>query len=65
MICITGSNGKTTTTSLIYHIIKKLKNILKQDITQVYVGAVSYTHLSERVWPFRWLKLLISTTSSS
>ena len=23
MICITGSNGKTTTTSLIYHIIKK------------------------------------------
>ncbi len=22
MICITGSNGKTTTTSLIYHIIK-------------------------------------------
>ena len=23
MICITGSNGKTTTTSLIYHILKK------------------------------------------
>jgi UDP-N-acetylmuramoylalanine--D-glutamate ligase len=23
MICITGSNGKTTTTSLIYHIFKK------------------------------------------
>ena len=22
MICITGSNGKTTTTSLIYHILK-------------------------------------------
>lgn len=24
MICITGSNGKTTTTSLIYHILKKM-----------------------------------------
>jgi UDP-N-acetylmuramoylalanine--D-glutamate ligase len=23
MICITGSNGKTTTTSLIYHILKE------------------------------------------
>lgn len=23
MVCITGSNGKTTTTSLIYHILKK------------------------------------------
>ena len=25
MICITGSNGKTTTTMLIYHILKKAK----------------------------------------
>lgn len=25
MICITGSNGKTTTTSLIYHIFKKCR----------------------------------------
>ena len=24
MVCITGSNGKTTTTSLIYHIFKKI-----------------------------------------
>ena len=28
MICVTGSNGKTTTTSLIYHIFKELDTML-------------------------------------
>ena len=53
MICITGSNGKTTTTSLIYHIIKSAGY------------DVDWLAISARVWRCRWQRHLISTTSSS
>ena len=58
MICITGSNGKTTTTSLIYHIFKKaglnvgLAGNIGQSLAYQVAEcnydyyAVSYTHLT-------------------
>jgi UDP-N-acetylmuramoylalanine--D-glutamate ligase len=46
-ICITGTNGKTTTTSLIYHMMKKAG-------LNVAVGAISESVLQD--W---WLKAIM------
>ena len=53
MICITGSNGKTTTTSLIITFSRM------QDMMSVW-QEISVTH-----WHCRWQRILIPTTSSS
>ena len=51
MICITGSNGKTTTTSLIYHIFKK---------AGLNVGLAGNIG---QVWLIRWLNVIMTTMS--
>ena len=53
MICITGSNGKTTTTSLIYHIFKEAG----------YDAGLQET--SATPWLCRWRKIRTNITSSS
>ena len=57
MICITGSNGKTTTTSLIYHIFKS---------AGLNVGwqATSATALPCR-WPWRSTTIMLSNSAPS
>ena len=53
MICITGSNGKTTTTSLIYHIFKEAGYDADWLVT------------SETVWRCRWQRIHTNTISSN
>ena len=53
MICITGSNGKTTTTSLIYHIS------VRQATMPDWLATLAIR------WHYRLLRSLISITSSS
>ena len=51
MICITGSNGKTTTTSLIYHISSRRATTPDLPAT------------SDEALPCRWRRIRTSTTS--
>ena len=53
MIAITGSNGKTTTTSLIYHILKRRAPTWDWLVT------------SDTAWHCRWPKLRTAPTSSN
>jgi len=48
MICITGSNGKTTTTMLTYHILRQ--------------AGVGLPEMSGTASPFRWPKILTPFT---